>query len=417
MTVAVAPDGQRVFVAGDVGTAGPAIEVAALAPLTGQKLWTTRVQGARTGLGNRYTLTVTPDGSRLLLMATDAADDFLVVALDPASGDAQWSTTYDGPAGGSDYPLDLAVSPGSDEIYVTGRSEARGGDLALVALAAADGALRWSVRYAGPSTSWGGWDTGYSVEVSPDGSRVFVAGRSAGNSSVDLMTLAYDVPGESEAAGSTWTWVRRYTPIKNSGLGSRVGLDVSEDGSRVVTSGEGFNNFWTIAYDAADGEKLWTNELHGTELSNGWASSLDETKVEISGERVFLAISKAWDPGPLLASYDLATGAQRWTTRYLSGPPLETSAMTLSPDGDTIYTLASTLDASYGASVAAFDAASGAQQWVGRMNSATEHIFGNALAISPSGDALFATGSIRPLDYDGTLQNGTEDIFTWSYET
>ncbi len=90
---------------------------------------------------------------------------------------------------------------------------------------------------------------------------------------------------------------------------------------------------------------------------------------------MFVAISKAWDPGPLLASYALDSGAELWSMRNPTGPPLDESSMVISPDGDTLYTLVSTLDAGYGASVAAWDANTGVPQWMGRM-------------LSPSGDAL-----------------------------
>jgi hypothetical protein len=246
------------------------------------------------------------------------------------------------------------------------------------------------------------------VRVSPGGERVYVAGRSTGSSNIqgtnyDLVTLAYDVPEPDETPSTAWAWEARFTAAFNSGVSGRVGLAVSEDGSRVVMSGEGDNNFWTVGYDAADGGELWSGELSGTALSDGWVSTLDEAKVQIAGDRVFVAISKAWDPGPLLASYDLATGAELWTTRYAAGPPLETSAMVIAPGGDAIYTLASTLDVTYGASVAAFDPDSGEQRWVGRMNAADEEVFGNGLAISPSG-------------VDGQSLTRTGDFFTWRYD-
>ena len=414
VATAMDPSGARLYVAGNASVDSMGVDILALAPTTGLTLWSTRVPGANAGLWYRHTLTVDPNGSTLYLLGRSDDANILVAALDPATGDVRWATEYDGPSGGSDWGRDLALSPDGRELYVTGSSEARAGDLVLLAFSASDGALRWTVRYRGPESN--SYDIGHSVDVSPDGGRVFVTGRSSGNSSIDLMTLAYDVPGDDEDPSPTWAWVRRFIPYTNAGLSARVGLDVSADGSRVVMSGEGFNNFWTIAYDAATGQKLWSDELRGTQLSDGWASTLDESIVRIDGGRVFVAVSKAWDPGPLLASYDLATGETLWTTRYLAGPPLESASMVLAPDGDTIYTLASTMDAGYGASAAAFDASTGDQVWVGRMNSATEHIFGNDLAISPSGNALFATGSIRPLDYEVYLDAGTEDFLTWSYD-
>ena len=420
--VAVATSGGRVFVAGGTEVGAPVIEIQALAAETGQELWTARVGGALSGLSGGLALAAAPDGSRLFLMATSTAADFLVVSLDPATGAIQWTTTYDGSAGGPDHARDLAVSPDSNELYVTGWSEPPGERQALVllALSASDGAQLWTMRYRGPTRYYAARDSGHAVSVSPDGGRVFVAGRSTGSSRLegtnfDLVTLAVDVPDQDQQPSAGWAWVGRFTVAVNVGVSGRVGLGVSEDGTRVVMSGEGDNNFWTVGYDATGGEELWSAELHGTPISQGWVSTLDEAKVEISEGRAFVAISKAWDPGPLVASYDVDTGAEQWTARYLAGPPLGTSGMVLAPDGDTVYTLASSLDAGYGSSAAAFDAETGSQLWVGRMNSANEHIYGNALAISSSGDALLATGGISEPEVDGQDVSWTGDFLTWSY--
>jgi len=409
-----------VVVAGPVGTGTPAVELVGLDPESGQERWTSRVDGVVGGFGDTTALSVAPDGSAVFLAGNTSESDILVASLDSATGALLWTTTYDG--GGTEYAQDLAVAPDSAEVYVTGSSHAPGErqGLILVALSAEDGGELWTMRYQGPTRYYAARDTGHTVRVSPDGERVYVAGRSTGSSSLegtnfDLVTLAYDVPGVDEAPSSQWAWAGRFTVALNAGVSGRVGLGVSDDGSRVVMSGEGDNNFWTVGYDAAGGQELWSGELHGTPVSRGWVSTLDEAKVEISGDRVFVAISKAWDPGPLLASYDLGTGEEQWTTRYPAGPPLETSAMVLAPDGGTIYTLASTLDVTYGASVAAFDPETGEQRWVGRMNAADEDVFGNGLAISPSGDALFATGGLSTYEVDGQELTRATDFFTWSY--
>jgi hypothetical protein len=66
--------------------------------------------------------------------------------------------------------------------------------------------------------------------------------------------------------------------------------------------------------------------------------------------------------------------------------------------------------------VAAFDPDTGEQRWVGRMNAADEEVFGNGLAISPSGDALFATGGLSTYAVDGQSLTRTGDFFTWRYD-
>ncbi|MFN2543531.1 MAG: PQQ-binding-like beta-propeller repeat protein [Actinomycetota bacterium] len=424
--VAVDPSGSRVFVVGGSTAGGPGADVLALAPASGQTLWRTTIPQASDGVGYRTQLALAPDGSALFLVTT-ADTDILVTALDPDSGHVRWARTYDGPEGGADVARDVAVSPDSSQLYVTGSTDANGGDLLLIGLSTSDGRLLRNLEYGSPYNPLRGWDTGYAVAVSPDGGRVYVAGRSEGASNLqgtnfDLITLALDVPRAHDGPHGTvsspaWTWVRRFTAVRNAGVSGRVGIAVSEDGSHVVTSGEGFNNFWTVGYAAPGGTQQWSTELSGTPLSQGWVSTADESLVRVDRGRVFVAITKALDPGPLLASYDLATGDELWTARYPAGPPLGSADMVVSPDGRTVYTLASALDAGYGASLAAFDAGSGSQLWVGRLNSATDRIFGYALAISPSGHALFAAGSIETPEVEGQDLKWTSDLLTWSVAT
>jgi hypothetical protein len=77
-------------------------------------------------------------------------------------------------------------------------------------------------RYNGPAN---GTDEASSVAVSPDGSRVFVTGRSAGSShEADYATIAYN------AASGARLWMSRYND-----------------------RGNGFD----FAYDAATGARLW----------------------------------------------------------------------------------------------------------------------------------------------------------------
>jgi DNA-binding beta-propeller fold protein YncE len=88
------------------------------------------------------------------------------------------------------------------------------------------------------------------VAVSPDGSRVFVTGYSAGSVSYnDYATVAYDAPTGKEV------WARRYNGPAN-GLDAANSIAVSPDGSRVFVTGSssgsnGYGDYATIAYSAS----------------------------------------------------------------------------------------------------------------------------------------------------------------------
>jgi hypothetical protein len=86
------------------------------------------------------------------------------------------------------------VSPDGSQVFVTGystRSTIGIYDYATVVYDASTGAQLWAKRYNGPAN---GSDIANDLGVSPDGSGVFVTGRSPGSTSgLDYATVAYSV--------------------------------------------------------------------------------------------------------------------------------------------------------------------------------------------------------------------------------
>ena len=151
---------------------------------------------------------------------------------------------YKGPANGDDTPFALGVSPDGSKLFVTGTSAGSGSDFdyATVAYDAPTGTQLWVRRYNGPANAD---DGAKAVGVSPDGSRVFVTGYSY-MSNYDFLTVAYN-----DATG-TQLWVRRENGPAN-GYDSGSALGVSPDGSRVFVTGasEGLTSsydYLTVAY-------------------------------------------------------------------------------------------------------------------------------------------------------------------------
>lgn len=117
---------------------------------------------------------------------------------------------------------------------------------AFVASATTPGAKLWAKRYNGPGNSL---DEAYSLDVSPDGTKVFVTGYSYGSSGyADYATLAYDA-----STGAT-LWIRRYDgPAKNQDVA--YSLAVSLDGTNVFVTGYSVrstsgHDYATLAYAA-----------------------------------------------------------------------------------------------------------------------------------------------------------------------
>ena len=128
---------------------------------------------------------------------------------------------------------------------MTGRSRGSGTseDYATIAYDAATGAVVWARRYGAE-----GYDSAESLATAPDGRRLFVTGdnKEPGGYN-DYATIAYD------AATGVVLWVRRYDgPSHQSDSASSVA--VSPDGAVFVTGSsagppEGVADYATIAYD------------------------------------------------------------------------------------------------------------------------------------------------------------------------
>src|SRR5262249_53109225 len=147
----------------------------------------------------------TPDGSKVIVAGTDSgaiggtAGNWHVVAWTTSSGGRLWSQTVTvGVAPGTD-PRGFVVSPDSSTVYVTGSTHGTFDAYTTVAYNTTTGALRWKRVYDGP-----GNNDPTAIDISPDGSKVFVTGanlKTPTGSDTDIATIAYNA-----ATGATiWT--------------------------------------------------------------------------------------------------------------------------------------------------------------------------------------------------------------------
>src|SRR5207249_763138 len=253
-SVAVAPDGSRVFVTGYSQGTNLRDDYVTLAydAGSGALLWSQRYNGPGNGRDDGNSVGVSPDGSMVFVTGgsrgASSYQDYATLAYDATTGGLQWEERYDGPVGGDDQATSLAVSPDGSWVVVTGSSHggASRTDYATVAYDAHDGTPLWVQRYAGRSHAF---DDAAAVVVAPDGSRVFVTGES-GATNKDYATVAYD------AGTGAPLWLQRYDGAGD--LDEAVSLAASPDGSRVVVTGKsygssGLPDFATVAYDSATG--------------------------------------------------------------------------------------------------------------------------------------------------------------------
>jgi DNA-binding beta-propeller fold protein YncE len=135
-------------------------------------------------------------------------------------GGQLWTARYDN--GGTDDSTSVAASSDGTKVFVTGRSETQfdgSPQYTTVAYNATTGAQLWASRYSGAAI-------GTDVAVSPDGTKVFVTGRTELNDHPRFATVAYN------AATGAQLWAKLY----GSGYGllgaAPSSLAVSPNGSR-----------------------------------------------------------------------------------------------------------------------------------------------------------------------------------------
>jgi WD40 repeat protein len=396
-----------------------ALSASASAPAApgGGEEWTGRYDGPGHAYDVAYAAAVSPDGSTVFVTGSSegagSLDDYATIAYDATTGAPRWARRYNGPGNESDYAYAVAVSPDGTKVFVTGRSPGPNmGDAATIAYDAATGATDWVRRYDGPGHDS---DYGFSLTTSPDGSRVFVAASSSGGvNRYDYATIAYDA-----ATGAT-DWVRRYDgPGDADDLVASIAS--SPDGSGVFVTGTSSSgagrfddDYATVAYDAATGTTRWLRRYDGPGHRDDVASSLalspDGSTVVVTGGSSGAAVYS--DFGTV--GYDAATGAVRWVGRY-DGPGSGSdtaNAVAVAPDG-SVAVVTGGSDGSEGSAdyaTLAYDLDTGVLAWARRYDGpAHEDDTAAAIAAAPDGSAVYVTGGS-----DGTAAG--DDYATVAYD-
>jgi hypothetical protein len=338
--------------------------------------------------GRRGSAAVIVLAAALTLIGSSSADAV-------TSGSAIWTAQFAGPLSGN-LALATVVSPDGSRVFVAGYSPtaATGDDFETVAYDTATGYQLWASRYNGPANAQ---DDAYAMAISPDGTNVFVTGPSARpDGSWDYATVAYS------AATGAQLWVRRYNGPGNSDDIPRS-IVVMPGSQTVVMTGEaatanGTTDATTIAYDTTTGNTRWMARF------NGRANTYDGGEavgVSPDGSKVFVGGSEGTGPDTRIAvtiAYSAQTGQRIWTKRYTdstSFPDDAITALVISRDGSTLYTTGfSDSDTTAGDFITiAYDSATGAKRWKKLFDRGVD---GNdaplGIAVSPDGSKLFVTG-------------------------
>jgi putative pyrroloquinoline-quinone binding quinoprotein len=351
VALTVSPDGSKVLVAG--GANGAVVTAAYTA--AGTKLWlkSYTLPGYQVGT---YGIAVAPDGQTVVVTGNaydeNTLGDFLTVAYDAGTGEQLWDERYDrgsmdadeNTTSQSDTALGVAVSADSGTIFVTGDSEIVLGDMGYfdsltVAYDAATGDVDWTHVYDG---GYGGEGT-RSIGAASDGSAVFITGFSASATYSAAFTSALDPATGDEL------WVERFEGP--AGLNdSALSLAVSPDGSRVyitgatggTVSGGADWDMVTVAYNATNGDKVWTRffagNADGYDFGRSVTVSDDGTRVYVVGHS--LGDAATYDVTTI--AYNATTGKRAWVQRA-PGVAVNsglTADIAASPDGTKIVVVA-----------------------------------------------------------------------------
>jgi Tol biopolymer transport system component len=315
---------------------------------TGRPLPTTRrrepnsgwraTTGPATYGDSAHALRVSPDGSKLYVIGTTDYDyDIATVAYNAGTGAQLWAKTYGTGTTTTSFAAGVRVSPDGSTVFVTGYAAFRPtrDDFVTIAYNATTGAAMWTKRYNNGMRN----DDAEALAVSPDGSKVFVTGRTATYlyTNMDWATVAYD------AATGNQLWAKQYNDRAN-GDDSATELGVSPDGSKVFVTGESTGgssgmDWQTIAYNATTGATIWAKTVNGVATnSDDEATALG---VSTDGSKVIVTGCSTGSNGNhdyLTIAWDATTTAQAWAKRY-NGPANGddcASALSVSPDGSKV---------------------------------------------------------------------------------
>lgn len=244
----------------------------------------------------------------------------------------------------------------------------------------APGTRLWVSRFSGSDA--GGQAT--AIAPSFDGSTVFVTGLSrTGPVTQRWVTIAYNAK----------TGTQRWLTARAAGTAPRA---IGVNGTRVFVTGTGpgtTGGFMTIAYDAATGAQLW--------MSTSSVAASPAAMVVFGNNVLYVTGATAAvdgvSPDYLTIAYNAATGAQQWVSRYdgKAHGTDQAAGIAVAGLGKTVLVTGRSEGKTSGADAAtvAYDAATGAQEWVSRYNGAANgDDFGQAIAVNPGGHIAYVTG-------------------------
>lgn len=374
--------------------------------------WTATYHDAEAAIDSSQSpagIAVSRDGSTVFAAAKtttgvgfDSKSTWAMLAYDGSSGAPLWETKWGDP---TRYSFPTSVAAGRNGlVFATGTTRTSFGDpdglLTTIAFDQDTGEIIWRSTYNGP----GGTDNARTLDVSPDGRTLYIAGISAGTSNADLdyALIAYDTATGREL------FVTRYTGVGKSD--SPFGLAVAPSGDLVYLTGWSYGHgdynvdYGTVAIHTAGpaaGQIAWEARYDGTnsrtpDQANAIAIAPDGTKLYVTG---LTSNATSGPPFPVdysygTVAYDARTGEQLWDARTKWDGTVFNSPNAIVADGSRVFVTGQTkLGSDNNVGTVAYDSSTGEQLWSESYGVAEHDLeLGKAIAMSPRGEGVYVTG-------------------------
>jgi PQQ-like domain len=358
LDLALAPGGGAVYVTG-YSFGGPSTTndatTIAYDGITGDRLWVARYDGPGHDTDVGAEVAVAPDGQTVFItgasVGADGMLDVLTVAYDTTTGSQKWVARLGESNAAPDEGLSIAISPDGGSVYVTGYRTESDANFLTVAYSASDGVELWK-----RSIDAGGDELGRSLVVAPDGSSVYATGYRSGApgglgvgrpplacaSDVptvgdDYLTVAYD------SATGQRRWIRNYDGPDHD-CDEAYGMAIAPNGSAVFVTGSSFSfasdsDVATVAYSTVDGTELWASRFDGPshlyDAGDSVSVAPDSSRVYVAGS----SIGATTDYDFVTLFYDAASGDARRVERYdgLGHGFDAPNAIAIHPSGRFVY--------------------------------------------------------------------------------
>jgi DNA-binding beta-propeller fold protein YncE len=471
---AMSPDGSKVYVTGvgALSTSGGDLEISSFGTVaydvqSGAEVWRANF-GSALAANVPAAIALSPDGSKVFVTGSTRGPwsgqppQWQTLAYDSSTGERLWLSTYSATGTLSrtirpdSTPSDIMVSPDGTSVFVTGKSYVDETDITsvptptTVAYDAVTGAERWVQQLRSPTGRVNTINVrAMDLEVSPDGSKVFVVANDSRDSCAPavIRTVAYD------AVVGTLLWAAEYDhPAESLCLNEAYHVAVSPDGRQVYVAGDAGSDAGpgqvetvVLGYDALDGASLWVN-LYQLSPNRAWTRPDGGIVVAPGGGQTAPTVIVSVlgdvdaDPDPnagaaMMAygtvAYDGLTGKKLWERTYDSGPAWDgPSDVALTPDGRSVFVTGETHSPWSGDSIAtvAYRVSDGAELWVRRYGvvhedalvKEVEHLKAKAVTVAPDGGRLVITATssiwLQDQNFGAKFAEASRDYLTLAYD-